>query len=98
MPVSRFVHLTYKNICAIQPALHNSEYTHRPHPAYINIMSSPTSLHSPSPSPSSSLMRKKPAVPPGFIAPPRPKRLPSQMTVRELLDQHERNVRTLSSP
>jgi len=41
-------------------------------------------------------MRKKPTVPPGFIA-SRPKRRPSQMSVRELYDQHERNTRTLST-
>jgi len=37
-------------------------------------------------------------IPAGFIAPSRPKRRVSQMSVRELYDQHERNTRTLSSP
>ena len=41
---------------------------------------------------------KKPVVPPGFRAPPKPKQKPiSQMTARELHDQHDRNARLLNS-
>lgn len=41
---------------------------------------------------------KKPVVPPGFRAPPKPKQKPiSQLTARELHDQHDRNARLLNS-
>jgi hypothetical protein len=41
---------------------------------------------------------KKPAVPPGFRTPLKPKQKPvSQMTARELHDQHDRNARLLNS-
>ncbi|KAH7916332.1 hypothetical protein BJ138DRAFT_601968 [Hygrophoropsis aurantiaca] len=57
--------------------------------------SRPTSPHSPS----SPKYQRKPIILPGFRAPPKPKaKLVSQMTVRELHDQHDRNTKLLSSP
>ncbi|KAH7887860.1 hypothetical protein F5I97DRAFT_1952125 [Phlebopus sp. FC_14] len=49
-------------------------------------------------SPASPTRPKKPAIPPGFMATPRPKAKPvTEMTLRELRDQHDRNARLLSS-
>ncbi|KAG1753913.1 uncharacterized protein EDB91DRAFT_424816 [Suillus paluster] len=49
-------------------------------------------------SPTSPMRTKKPVVLPGFRAPPKPKQKPiSQMTARELHDQHDRNARLLNS-
>ena len=50
-------------------------------------------------SPTSPSQARKQAIPPGFIAPPKPKAKPvTQMTVRELHDRHDRNANILASP
>jgi hypothetical protein len=42
---------------------------------------------------------RKSSVPPGFLAPPRPKPRPiEELTVRELQDMYDRNKKILSSP
>ncbi|EIW82418.1 hypothetical protein CONPUDRAFT_165017 [Coniophora puteana RWD-64-598 SS2] len=50
-------------------------------------------------SPTSPSRARKQAVPPGFIAPPKPKAKPlTQMTLRELHDRYDRNANILASP
>ncbi|KAG1892598.1 hypothetical protein F4604DRAFT_1672579 [Suillus subluteus] len=59
----------------------------------------PLRAHSPQPqSPTSPMRPKKTVVLPGFRAPPKPKpKSITQMTARELHDQHDRNARLLNS-
>lgn len=57
----------------------------------------PLRAHSPQ-SPTSPMRPKKTAVLPGFRPPPKPKpKSISQMTVRELHDQHDQNAKLLNS-
>ncbi|KAG1780125.1 hypothetical protein EV702DRAFT_761562 [Suillus placidus] len=57
----------------------------------------PLRAHSPQ-SPTSPMRPKKTVVLPGFRAPPKPKPKPiTEMTARELHDQHDRNARLLNS-
>ncbi|KAI0921341.1 hypothetical protein AcW1_004655 [Taiwanofungus camphoratus] len=58
------------------------------------MSSSPRTRLPPSTSPT---RPRKPVVPHGFIAPPKPRQIP-KMTVRELRDLHARNARILAAP
>ncbi|KIJ70228.1 hypothetical protein HYDPIDRAFT_104915 [Hydnomerulius pinastri MD-312] len=86
-----FVHWQYKVITVLVLSPHTySEFTS----LLIMGPTRPTSPHSPT----SPTRIRKPAVPLGFRAAPKPKLKPiTEMSLRELHDQHDRNEKLLSS-